>query len=259
MDDTELEQLLRTAAAAVEEVLASYPMGARELRSGGHADQYEFDVRADAAAVAVLVAGGLGVVSEESGIHRPERPVRVAVDPVDGSTNFSRLLDPYGPSFCAFDDEGPLAAVVVNIASGRCFSATRELGARVDGDALVCRPREELRVVATGDPISRLQPEVWTRISGASAHDLCRVADGTFDGYADEQNTVSVWDYAGAAFILLAAGGVIAERDGRPLFDREPHSGYRLLAAASPVLFDELERRVVGDPISTGESGGGRP
>ncbi len=255
MDDARLERLLRSAALAVEEVLADYPADERERRGSGHADQYDFDVRADAAAVAVLVAGGVGVLSEESGIHHPERSIRVVIDPVDGSTNFSRALDPYGPSICALDDRGPRAAIVVNVASGRCFRASRGLGASVNDQELVCRPRAQLSVVVTGDPIRRLQPEVWTRISGASAHDLCRVADGTFDGYADSLNTVSVWDYAAAAFILLTAGGAVAERDDRPLFDPAPHSNYRLVAAASPTLLQDLERRLHDEPTSAVDSG----
>jgi fructose-1,6-bisphosphatase/inositol monophosphatase family enzyme len=68
------------------------------------------------------------------------------------------------------------------------------------------------------------------------------VADGTFDGYADDRNTVSIWDYASAALILREAGGAVVERDGRDLFDLSEPTGHRLLAASSPAQIDMLRR-----------------
>src|SRR3954467_3298879 len=95
--------------------------------------QYAIDVAADAAAVPVLLDAGLGVLSEESGRHHPERPVTVVVDPVDGSTNASRRLPWYACSLCAVDADGPRAALVVNLATGQRFEAVRGGGARADG------------------------------------------------------------------------------------------------------------------------------
>ena len=240
MDDARLLRLLGVAAEAIEEALMLLSPSDRERRGDGHDDQFEFDVLADRTAVDVLVAGGVGVLSEESGVHRPERAIRVVLDPIDGSTNCSRGLDPYGPSICAFDSDGPRAGLVVNLASGRRYTALRGVGAWCDDSELVVRERPRIGVVATGDPIPALQPQAWTRFSGASAHDLCRVAVGTFDGYADERNTVSIWDYASAALILLEAGGAVVERDGRDLFDLSEPTGYRLLAASSPALIENV-------------------
>lgn len=240
MDNPKLMRLLEAAADAIEEAVDSVPLAYRERRAPGHDDQFEVDVLADHAAVEVLLASGVGVMSEESGVHRPERSVRVVVDPIDGSTNCSRGLDPYGPSLCAFDSAGPRAALVTNLASGRRYSALRGAGAWCGDTELTCRPRADILVVATGDPIAVIQPRAWTRVSGASAHDLCRVADGTFDAYVDERNTVSLWDYAGAALVLQEAGGVVVERDGRPLFDESAPSGNRLLAASSRAQLGRL-------------------
>ena len=47
--------------------------------------QHAVDVAADRAAVAVLLDAGLGVLSEESGRHHPEREITVVLDPLDGS------------------------------------------------------------------------------------------------------------------------------------------------------------------------------
>ena len=241
MDNESLMQLLRDAADAVEEAVRAFPEADREKRGHGHEDQFAVDVVADRAAVESLTAGGVGVLTEESGVHYPDRQVRVVVDPIDGSTNCSRGLDPYGPSFCAFDVTGPRAALVVNLMSGRCYTALRGVGAWCDDIDLTCEERGSVHLVATGDPIAHIQPRVWTRVSGASAHDLCRVADGTFDAYADDRNTVSIWDYAGAALILQEAGGVVVERTGKRLFDEGSPTGNRLLAAASWAQIERLQ------------------
>ena len=92
MTDDFLLATLNRAAHAVREVLDHLedwgPAGTR-------AHQYRSDLVADEAAVRVLVDAGLGVVSEESGSHHPDRAIQVVLDPVDGSTNASRSLPWY--------------------------------------------------------------------------------------------------------------------------------------------------------------------
>lgn len=216
-------------------------MGEREQRAAGHDDQFVVDVLADQAAVKVLLAGGVGVLSEESGLHAPDRPIRVVLDPIDGSTNCSRGLDPYGPSMCACDADGLVAALVANLASGERHTAARGSGAWHNGIRIARRERDQLLVVATGDPIPRIEPLVWTRVSGASAHDLCRVADGRFDAYVDERNTQSVWDYLAATLVLVETGAVVHERDGKPLLDQTARADRRLVAATSAMQMARLQ------------------
>jgi fructose-1,6-bisphosphatase/inositol monophosphatase family enzyme len=55
------------------------------------------------------------------------------------------------------------------------------------------------------------------RALGASALDLCAVADGTFDAFVDcSGDAHGPWDYLGAALVLQEAGGVMTD-----LYDRE--------------------------------------
>ena len=80
-----LDRVAADILAAVNEVT---DRRARSDRPG----QYQLDLVADGGAVATLTAAGLGVLSEESGRHHPERSLQVVLDPVDGSTNASRGL-----------------------------------------------------------------------------------------------------------------------------------------------------------------------
>ncbi|HEX4245751.1 MAG TPA: inositol monophosphatase family protein, partial [Acidimicrobiales bacterium] len=133
MDDDALLAVLHRAATAVADALGELgdwgPAGTRE-------GQYRSDLVADAAAIEVLDAAGLGVMSEESGTHEGGRDVVVVLDPLDGSTNASRGIPWYATSLCAVDAEGPRAAVVVNQSSGIRFEATRGGGARRDGQPI---------------------------------------------------------------------------------------------------------------------------
>src|SRR3990170_2309698 len=104
MRDDVLLGALHDAATAVRDALD-------QLEDWGIADttpgQYLSDLAADEAALEVLDRAGLGVMSEESGLHHRDRDVVVVIDPLDGSTNASRGLPWYATSLCAVDGEGP--------------------------------------------------------------------------------------------------------------------------------------------------------
>ena len=96
--------------------------------------QHHSDIAADEAALGVLLPGGVGVLSEESGLHEADRDVVVVVDPLDGSTNAAHGIPWYAVSLCAVDAEGPRAALVINIATGERFEAVRGGGATRNGE-----------------------------------------------------------------------------------------------------------------------------
>ena len=251
MSSDKVLSVLMDASAAVADALSKVPRELVGARAFGHADQYQVDLAADAAAMKVLLGRGLGAFSEESGAHEPHREIQVVVDPVDGSTNCGRQLDPYGPSMCAYDAGGPLAAVVTNLASGTQYCAIRGGGATRNGVAIRRLDRDAVTFLVTGDPCPELEHPAWTRVSGASAHDLCRVADGTFDGYVDKLNTQSVWDYLGASLVITETGGVVAEVNGLALLDLKAHANRKLVAAGSPQLFAQLRDLLLARGVPT--------
>jgi fructose-1,6-bisphosphatase/inositol monophosphatase family enzyme len=210
---------------------------------GAHPGQYHSDVAADAAAFAVLDGAGLGVLSEESGLHNEERPVLVVIDPVDGSTNASRRLPWYATSLCALDAEGPLAAVVVNQATGEAFEAVRGAGAFSAGRRLAasgCTRLDAAVVGLTGWP-PRHGGWKQMRALGAAALDLCAVAAGRLDAYVDfSWSAHGSWDYLGGMLVCQEAGATVVDAWGRELLTRD-HSARRTpVAAATPELLGAL-------------------
>lgn len=222
--------------AALDEVVDWAP---RTDRPG----QYEIDVVADAAARLVLDAAGVGVLSEESGWFREDAAVVVVIDPVDGSTNASRRIPWYATSLCALDGDGPLAALVVNQATGERFEATRGGGARLDGRPIAPSPVTAVSsavVALSGFPPRALGWRQY-RALGAAALDLCAVAAGRVDGYVDcSRDAHGPWDYLGALLVCHEAGAPVVDAQGRDLVCLGHTDRRTPVAAATGALLEEL-------------------
>jgi len=241
----DVAELLQVLAEAADGVAGSLKGLADWGLAGTRPGQYRSDLVADAVAVRVLAEAGLGVLSEESGLSEgaDQRPLLAVLDPVDGSTNASRGIPWYATSICVLDGDGPLAALVVNQATGARYEAVRGGGARRDGEAITPSHEESLGrslIGLSGYPPRHLGWR-WYRSLGAAALDLCAVADGTLDGYIDCMHDAhGSWDYLGGLLVCAEAGAPVADAAGRDLVVRD-HSGRRTpVAAASPALLSEL-------------------
>ncbi len=238
MDDATLLEVLHTTATAIADALADLEDWGL---AGTSAVQYRHDLVADAAGLAVLEEAGIGVLSEESGSRALDRDLVVVIDPVDGSTNASHGIPWYATSLCAVDVEGPLAALVVNQASGERFEAVRDGGARKDGEPIApsgCERLDRAIVGFSGYPPRYLG---WSqyRCLGAAALDLCAVAEGVLDGYAViGGSTLGSWDYLGGMLVCTEAGAVVAEAEGRDLVTLSHTERRAPFAGATPALLD---------------------
>ena len=241
MTDDDLVDVLREAATAVRAALDTLDdWGLAGTRPG----QYRSDLAADEVAVAVLDKAGLGVLSEETGLHHPDREIVVALDPVDGSTNASRRLPWFASSLCAVDRDGARAAFVVNQATGEWFEAVRGRGARTTGGSrLASSSIETLRTAVVG--LSGWPPRHggWKqmRALGAAALDLCAVAAGRLDAYVDySRNAHGPWDYLAGMLICQEAGASVVDAFDRDLVCLEHECRRTPVAAATPALLAEL-------------------
>lgn len=239
--------------------------------SGQRVSQYRHDVVADDIIVGGLRRAGLAVLSEESG-EGGVAEITVVVDPVDGSTNGSRRVPWYAVSLCAVDRDGPLASLVVNLATGDRYRAIRGQGARHDlsdirvpatpssGDA--GRPPSALSGGLTFDASRPLVPRAcdrlddaiigfsgrpptdggWRqfRVLGAAALDLCAVADGILDGYIDIDRAHGVWDYLGALLVCSEAGVTLVDSGGEDLVVLEHGARRGPVAGATAELAGQL-------------------
>ncbi len=239
MTDEALLDLLREAASAVGKALEAVDDWGP---SGRRLGQYSLDLVADEAALGVLSGADIGVMSEESGFHHPEREFWVALDPVDGSTNASRRIPWFATSLCLLDDAGPRVALVANLATGDRFEAVRGRGAWRNGEPIsptACASLGEAIVGVTAWPRSPLGAR-QVRSLGAAALDRCAVAAGSLDAYIDfSADSHGPWDYLAALLVCTEAGAHVAEAEGRPLVTREAEERRAPVAAATGALLAE--------------------
>jgi myo-inositol-1(or 4)-monophosphatase len=213
--------------------------------SGNRPGQYLADLDADAAAIEPLLRAGLGVMSEESGAQHVDRAIVVVVDPLDGSTNASLGVPWYATSLCAVDAGGPLVSLVADQARGVRYWAVRGHGAWRDGQSLARRSAAAVSLSDAVIGLSGYPPQHlgWRqfRALGASALDLCLVADGTLDGWVDcSHDAHGAWDYLGATLVCREVGAPIVDALGRDLVTLEHADRRTPVAAGSMALLHEL-------------------
>jgi myo-inositol-1(or 4)-monophosphatase len=178
---------------------------------------------------------GDAIVAEESGDRAGAGSLRWIVDPLDGTTNYVHGFPMFAISIALYDDDRPLAGLVVDPVRGEWFTAAAGEGAWLDsGDpAAAVRIRvadgqdpEEGPLLATGFPFrnpARLPrylaafEELFLRSSdmrraGSAALDLAYVAAGRVDGFWEMD--LNPWDIAAGELLVLEAGGVVSDWRG---------------------------------------------
>jgi myo-inositol-1(or 4)-monophosphatase len=154
----------------------------------------------------------------------------VIADPLDGTTNFLHGYPEYSVSIAIARDGVLCAGVVINVARGEEFTATRGAGAFMDEKPIhVSRLREpDKALIGTGFPfknIDRLpryldqfalvmRGTAGIRRAGSAALDLSNVACGRFDAFWEL--VLAPWDVAAGILMVQEAGGVVSDLDGNP-------------------------------------------
>ena len=199
---------------------------------------------------------GITVLAEERGGTRAR--TMWAVDPLDGTTNFTRGFPVVAVSVGLLDDGVPIAGVVIAPFLGLEFAASRGQGATLNGvrlpDLRAVDPSKA--IVATGFPFRKkeLMPHYRPvmegalrrfedlRRAGAAALDLAWTAAGTFDGYFELN--LSTWDVAAGAALVLEVGGKVTDWSGGGTWV-EAGSG---IFAATPAVHEVLLELAAAPP-----------
>jgi myo-inositol-1(or 4)-monophosphatase len=208
-----------------------------------------WDRKSEAAILEVLAreAPGIAVLAEERGGSRTG--TMWAVDPLDGTTNFTRGFPVVAVSVGLLEDGLPLVGVVIAPFLGQEFAASRGKGATLNGERLpaIGAIDPSRAVVATGFPfrnkalMPRYRPVMEgalhrfedLRRAGAAALDLAWTAARTFDGYFELN--LNPWDVAAGAAIVIETGGRVSDWSGG---DKWVESGNIL--AGSPAVHEVL-------------------
>ncbi|MUL84510.1 MULTISPECIES: inositol monophosphatase family protein [unclassified Mycolicibacterium] len=174
-----------------------------------------------------------GVLGEELAEHTGAGPVQWVVDPLDGTTNYTRRIPYFATSVAARSvaDGSWLAGAVCAPALATTWSAAKDLGAQVRSGSTETRlplamVESSARLVGTGlsyDPGHRrrqlrelgalMAGYTDMRRFGAAAVDLCLLAQGSLDAFVEDD--LAVHDWAAGALIAEEAGARVSRPEGR--------------------------------------------
>lgn len=171
------------------------------------------------------------VRSEESGGQYRDR--EFIVDPIDGTLNFSHGYNEFAVSIGYWEQGIPVAGVVYDPIQERFYEAIEGGGAYVNGSKITVSSRYALNesLLGSGWPYDKQQVAIAggiitrvaqvcqeVRLTGSSALALCKVAEGSLDGFWEKG--LYPWDMAAAVLIIQEAGGKYTKMDGSS-FDLE--------------------------------------
>jgi myo-inositol-1(or 4)-monophosphatase len=186
------------------------------------------------------------IITEESGLKaslQVDNPYIWIIDPLDGTTNFSRGSRYYCISIalCRKTKNGaePLVTAVYAPAMDEYFCATKGKGAFCNGVRMqVSEPesfdkgyyatgfsynsKENLKkILSSMEKMKFLGPSVTVRVYGAAALDIAMTAQGIYHGFWELN--LSSWDMAAGCLMVQEAGGVVTDFKGEA-FDPLKHT-----------------------------------
>ena len=229
----------------------------REKRDAGWVT--EADERSEALILEALgrATPDASVVAEESGARQGSGELTWYVDPLDGTTNFTRGLDYFSVSIAGAIGGELRHAAVYQPTTGELFYAQRGGGAWLGDDQRLqvgLEPAPRSWVVGTGDLYDRgqrfqrameQQRQIYercmaVRTPGSVALSLAHVASGRLDGFFFDR--VNTWDVAAGTLLVREAGGLVLDFSGAPVGLAEGTS----MVAGGPAVAAGLQETLGG-------------
>ncbi|MDE7082971.1 MAG: inositol monophosphatase [Clostridia bacterium] len=176
-----------------------------------------------------------GFLCEENHLFDNNYDYTWVIDPIDGTTNFSRGISDYVISVALLYNNMPIAGVVYAPLKNYLFSAVAGHGAKLNGkrihtsnktfnNALFCTAlslyRKEYAEVCRDIIFETYNKCNDFRRFGSCALELCYIAAGKCDLYFEIR--VFPWDYAASYLILKEAGGILKGLNGETLSFNKP-------------------------------------
>jgi fructose-1,6-bisphosphatase/inositol monophosphatase family enzyme len=262
-DAQRVAELMRETAAA--ELLPRF----RNLAEGEIREKRPGDLVtvADVASEQRLAVGlarilpGVPIVGEEAVEQDPDLVDLIArpgercwvVDPLDGTSNFSKGRDVFAMIVCLIDDRQTVGGWILDVPNDRMAVAFKGQGVTIDGKPVTRRPlkrapnglmgwgvRKLFDKQLSADQRRRLGPLTTLNCAGREYVELLR---GTYD--FNLYRRTKPWDHAAGALMMVEAGGQAARFNGAPFRPEGPLDGgiiSGLTAEAVTAAKDVLER-----------------
>jgi len=173
-----------------------------------------------------------GIIAEESGLISGSENHQWVIDPIDGTTNYSRRLPFYCISIGYQADGQTRFGLIYAPALHQLYYAKHQQGAFRNHIPIHASATHKIQdaFLTTGFPYTLHSSEEHNNIPlfsyfsshalavrrlGSAALDLCYVAEGIFDGYWEI--TLQPWDFLAGELLVHEAGGKVTTFQGDPL------------------------------------------
>lgn len=176
------------------------------------------------------------IITEESGKYAGQKGKRWFIDPVDGTSNYSRGVPLFSVSIAYAENGEMKIGCVYDPLRDECFNAEKGQGAFLNETPIQVSETDTLinAMLVTGFPYDMTQGDNniqhFTDISmqvhsvrrlGSAALDLVYVAAGRLDGYWEIG--IEAWDIAAGTLIIEEAGGKVTTTKGAADYMRPPY------------------------------------
>jgi myo-inositol-1(or 4)-monophosphatase len=231
---TAVEVARRAAREAGELMLAAYQRPIARKAKGRGDFLTDVDVACEKAAIELLAAEfpGMPVLGEEtsSGVADWRRGWLWVIDPIDGTSNFTRGIPTFAFNIALCHEGEPVLGVTLQPVTGDEWVAAASQGLTVNGEAARVSDAATLEDALLGFGLGykydrsklllALFHDLWPGIQavqniGSAALGLAYAASGRFDVYA--HSYLLPWDMAAGIVQIREAGGVAFDRAGEPV------------------------------------------
>jgi len=229
----ELLTAIRAAKAAGKIIKANYQKGQVLSFKGPNERVTNVDLLAEKAILTILKKAfpSHSFYSEEAGKERKITDYLWAIDPLDGTTNYTIMNPFFNTSIGLAYRSEPVLGVVYNPIQDELFFAEKGKGAFMNHARIQVSTRAELSKAVIGacngaknqEAVQRavhvyaklkLQATRMTRQFGSAALELCYVAAGRIEAF--EMSDLNAYDVAAGAIIAKEAGAMVTDFEGRP-------------------------------------------
>ncbi len=193
------------------------------------------------------------IISEENRPIKADGEYAWHIDPLDGTTNYSKKSKQFCVSIALAKGDDVLVGVILNPVFGEMYTAVMGKGASLNGKAIKTSGAEKLneavvnfdmcyeeeKRLETAKLIKNIVLAKSIRLQGSAALAMCDVASGVTDAYVHACG--SSWDFAAGALIIREAGGAVKDFDSK---EWSPRIKNGLVASCNETLNKEIMEKV---------------
>ncbi len=201
------------------------------------------------------------IVEEGFEDYRGDEEPTLIIDPIDGTSNFSRGI-PFSSISLAVSSGDSISSVftglVRDLFRDDVYWAVKGEGAYLNGKRIHTRPTRNTLEAHFSVNINRAFPGKYRGLNilpyipyarhfGSAALEGCYVASGKIDAYIDVRGTLRVFDIAAAQLIAREAGGkVLVRQGGSPNVTLSKIGGISIVVAATNYLMERITDLIGG-------------